>query len=292
MALLATEEKKTTPQTEVTSPTTKPNTTAQGTSAQPSTEYKNTMESLKAVEYSPPSFSSDYDEDISAAYNKIVSREPFKYDFSADPLYGVYQDQYTQMGKQAMRDTMGQAAALTGGYGSSYGQAVGQQQYDAYLQRLNDVLPQLYGMAYDQYADEGAQLRDQLALAEALRSAEYQQFRDDIGDQQYRDAWNLQLAQDRASYGDFGGYEELYGADAAGKMRLAWAAANPDAAYVAGTITADEYYLLTGAQPGAVGESSGNDDPWAYGGAGWNPGYQLEIGGKAPADFWADYYGH
>ena len=46
-----------------------------------------------------------------------------------------------QQGKQAMQDTMGQAAALTGGYGSTYGQAVGQQQYDAYLQNLNDEVP-------------------------------------------------------------------------------------------------------------------------------------------------------
>ncbi len=32
------------------------------------------------------------------------------------------QDRYTQLGQRAMKDAMGQAAGLTGGYGTSYGQ--------------------------------------------------------------------------------------------------------------------------------------------------------------------------
>ena len=42
---------------------------------------------------------------------------------------------------------MGQAAALTGGYGSTYGEQVGQQAYNAYLQNLNDIVPQLQQQA-------------------------------------------------------------------------------------------------------------------------------------------------
>ena len=54
----------------------------------------------------------------------------FKYNVNADPLYQQYKDQYIQGGKLAMMDTMGKAAALTGGYGSTYGQQVGQQDID------------------------------------------------------------------------------------------------------------------------------------------------------------------
>ena len=63
-----------------------------------------------------------------------------------------------QQGKLAMRDSMGKAAALTGGYGSTYSQQVGQQTYDAYLKDLSAIIPELYGQAYDQYQDEGDKL--------------------------------------------------------------------------------------------------------------------------------------
>lgn len=236
-------------QNDVSAPSTQISQPKVQTQTQTSTAYNNAMETLKTAETSAPSFSSTYDEQINDIYSKIVGREPFKYDYSSDPVYGQYRESYTQQGKQAMRDTMGQAAALTGGYGSSYGQAVGQQEFDAYLQRLNDVLPELYGAAYDRYTDEGTQLTQQLSLASALRDTEYQQYRDDKADQQYDDAWNLQQAELLANYGDFSKFGELYGDDTANKMRLTWAASNPVAAYAAGTITPDEYYQLTGTYP-------------------------------------------
>lgn len=269
MAILATEEKKNTavtaePKATEAESSTTTTTTQPAQSGTNQKLYNDTMETLKTVENSPPNFTSSYDDQITEIYNKIVNREPFKYEAASDPLYNQYKESYTQQGKQAMKDTMGQAAALTGGYGSSYGQAVGQQQYDAYLQRLNDVLPDLYGAAYDKWADEGAQLRSDLSLASALRDTEYGQYRDKVGDQQYADAWALQQAESRAQYGDFGGYAALYGEEEANKMRLTWAASNPDAAYTAGTITADEYYMLTGVEPrqplSAMGAASGGNE--------------------------------
>ena len=274
MALIATDEKKTT--TPTTTPTTTTTTTTTQEVASPTTKveapsktttpaapavnvsaYDKTMQALKEAENGVPSFSSDYDETIRDLYDKIVNRQPFKYDYASDPLYAQYRESYTQQGKQAMRDTMGQAAALTGGYGSSYGQAVGQQQYDAYLQRLNDVLPELYGMARDVYADEGNVLNTQLSLAGAMRDAEYNQFRDAVGDDQYDDAWDLQEAEALAQYGNFSGFEDLYGKDEADQMRLTWASVNPDAAWTAGLITEEEYYKLTGALPrGAIPKAS------------------------------------
>lgn len=227
--------------------------------------YNKAMQTLQAAENTAPAFSSDYDQTISDLYEKIISREPFKYDYSTDPLYGQYREQYTQQGKQAMRDTMGQAAALTGGYGSSYGQAVGQQQFDAYLQRLNEVMPDLYKTAYDVYNAEGDKLTQQMQVASNLRNMEYSQFRDAVSDKQYADAFAIQQAESRAQFGDFSGYAAIYGEDAAKDMALAWAAANPDAAFAAGTITADQYYTLTGRDPHVRGKGGGggNEGVWA-----------------------------
>lgn len=215
--------------------------------------YTETMETLKKAETTAPTYSGSYDQEIKDLYEKITNREPFKYDYASDPLYGQYAEKYQQLGKQAMKDSMGQTAALTGGYGNSYGSAVGQQQYDAYLQRLNDVLPELYGQAYNQYAAEGDRLKEQYSLASNLRDTEYNQYRDSLGDYQYNQAWDAQQKQqkadDLAKYGDFTGYEELYGKDVADRMRNTWAAANPMGAYMNGTITGDQYYTLTGEYP-------------------------------------------
>ena len=132
-----------------------------------------------------PVYSGTYEQQLGDLYDKIQNREKFSYDVNADPLYDLYKDRYIQQGKLAMKDTMGQAAALTGGYGNTYGQSVGQQAYDAYLQNLSDVIPQLYGMAYDQYQDEGDRLKDLYGMAGQMRDAEYGRYRDDLSDYEY-----------------------------------------------------------------------------------------------------------
>ena len=88
--------------------------------------YAATMAALKQAEQELPDFSSSYDGEIGRLFEKIVQRPAFQYDPEGDPLFNSYRDRTVREGRLAMRDTMGQAAHLTGGYGSSYGQAVGQ----------------------------------------------------------------------------------------------------------------------------------------------------------------------
>ena len=107
--------------------------------------------------------------------DRILNREDFSYDLDGDALYQQYKDQYLQQGKLAMQDTMGQAAALTGGYGNSYAQTVGQQAYNQYLGQLNAVVPELYSLARSRYTQEGNDLWN-LYNAYADREAQdYQQ---------------------------------------------------------------------------------------------------------------------
>lgn len=87
-----------------------------------------------------------------------LNRKAFSYDLNADALYQQYKDQYITQGKQAMKDAMGQAAALTGGYASSYAATVGNQAYQGYLQGLNDKVPELYQLAMQRYNAEGNEL--------------------------------------------------------------------------------------------------------------------------------------
>ncbi len=107
----------------------------------------------------------DPDAELERLYAAITGRPAFSYDPASDPVYNSYAQSYQRRGRLGMRSTMGQAAALTGGYGSSYAQSVGQQQYDSYLQSLGEALPELYGMAWQRYNAEGDALKTAWELA-------------------------------------------------------------------------------------------------------------------------------
>jgi hypothetical protein len=122
-----------------------------------------------------------------------------------------------------MMDTMGQAQAMTGGYGNSYAQTVGQQTYQGYLQQLNDKVPELYQLALDQYSREGDDLYNQYGLYADREDQDYGRYRDQMGDYyteldrltedaryqgeqdygKYMDAYNMAYGQHRDQVGDW-----------------------------------------------------------------------------------------
>ena len=129
-------------------------------------------------------------------YQKITARPAFQYDAAADPLYQQSRDRYIQNARMAMRDTQGQAASLTGGYGSSYGQAVGQQAYDRTMTGLTDMIPELYQTAYDRYQDEGNNLMQQYSLLKGQDDAAYNRYRDAMSDARYQQQLDYQQERD------------------------------------------------------------------------------------------------
>lgn len=132
----------------------------------------------------PGAYTSPWQQQLNDTINKILNREEFSYDLNGDALYQQYKDQYTTQGKMAMMDTMGQAAALTGGYGNSYAQSVGQQAYQGYLQQLNDKIPELYQLALNKYQMEGDDLYDQYSLLGTQDQQDYGRYRDTVSDYQ------------------------------------------------------------------------------------------------------------
>ena len=268
---------------ETASPTTAPDYSKYKYDDSSDAAYQQALQALQQASKETPTYADSYGEQLDAIYQKILNRDAFKYDLNSDMLYQQYKDQYTNLGRMAMKDTMGQAAALTGGYGSSYGQSVGQQQYDAYLQQLNDVVPELYGMAYDQYQQEGDDLYQQYAMTGDMADDEYGKYMDSLN--QY---WqNVDYLTGRADDAYSKGYNNWYnsyqmGTEAqstayakltelmamsgynptdselaeAGMTRQqaddylkGWKAANPDLAYRTGAITAEEYKNYTGSWP-------------------------------------------
>lgn len=123
---------------------------------------------------------SNWQNQIQETLDKILNKEPFSYDLNGDALYQQYKDQYMTQGKLASMDVMGQAAAMNGGYGSSYGQTVGHQAYQDYLQQLNDRVPELYQLALDQYNREGQELYNQYGLLADMDDRDYTRYMDDV----------------------------------------------------------------------------------------------------------------
>lgn len=123
-----------------------------------------------------------------AIFERIMNMGEFNYDAENDPLYQQYRRQYMRQGQQAMRDTMGQAAALTGGYGNTYAQRAGEQAYEAYLSRLNDVMPELYGEAYNRYRTQRNDLLAEYQLAQGNANTAYERGRED---------WSTRLGLER-----------------------------------------------------------------------------------------------
>lgn len=123
-------------------------------------------------------YQSQYKDQIQGLYDQIANRKDFSYDVNSDAMYQQLKDQYVQGGRMAMMDTMGQAQAMTGGYGNSYAQGVGQQAYQGYLQGLNDQVPNLYQMALNRYIQQGDQLTDQYSMLTAQEAQDYARWQD------------------------------------------------------------------------------------------------------------------
>lgn len=127
---------------------------------------------------SVPTYTSQYQTQIDSLRNDILNRDEFKYDVNADAMYQQLRDQYQQQGKMAMMDTIGQASALTGGYGNSYAQNAGQQAYHGYLQSLNNQIPDLYNMALNRYAQEGDAMAQNYSMLLNQEAQDYGRWQD------------------------------------------------------------------------------------------------------------------
>ncbi|MBE5774322.1 MAG: hypothetical protein E7337_10360 [Clostridiales bacterium] len=176
--------------------------------------YKPSQTVLQAQSYltsvvsgKPGSYKNTYKQQLDDLYDQVINREKFSYDLAGDSLYRQYRDQYMNLGRQAMMDTAAQAASLTGGYGNSYAATAGNQAYQAYVQQLNNVAPQLYQLALGRYESEGAALKDKLDTALSLESADYSRWQDEYsrwqGERDFANAdyWN-KYGADYGEYAD------------------------------------------------------------------------------------------
>ena len=114
-----------------------------------------------------------YSDQVRDMMDTIMGREKFTYDVDKDPLFQQALASAMNSGKTAMQDTIGQASALTGGYGSTYATSAANQAYNAFIEDAYNNLPQYYQMAMEAYQMEGDDLYRQLDMLVGADEREY-----------------------------------------------------------------------------------------------------------------------
>lgn len=135
--------------------------------------------------------------------NQYLNRDAFSFNINEDAMYNQLKDQYMQQGSLMMEDAMGKAAAMTGGYGNSYAQSVGQQAYNQYMTQLNEMVPDIYGMALDRYEQEGKNMLNMYDLYMGRADVDYKRLMD-------QRKWEYDLEKD-AKAEKANNYSTLYG---------------------------------------------------------------------------------
>lgn len=144
---------------------------------------KATEEAKKAVQEQAqkrPEYAGRYDQALSQALDALMQQPSFRYRLDGDALYKRYRDSAVKNGRLAMEDTLGQGAALTGGYGNSYAQSAGQQAYARQLDALGDRIPELYTLAMEQYRLQSQGLKDKYNLLLGADSQDYGRYTDSL----------------------------------------------------------------------------------------------------------------
>ncbi|MBQ6543614.1 MAG: hypothetical protein IJL77_04425 [Clostridia bacterium] len=144
-------------------------------------------------------FNSPWSDKLQAMYDQIANRPKFSYDQASDPLYQQYAEMYRRNARLAMDDTVGRAAALTGGYGNSYAETAGQAMYNQQMDNLNARALDLYNAALDTYEAENQNLYNKFNLAGQMYNNDYNEWRARIADSQWAqnydfNAWQADVA--------------------------------------------------------------------------------------------------
>lgn len=130
----------------------------------------------------PGEYAGTWADVLNQKVTNYINQDPYSYKSQNDASYQAAKDQYTKTGQQAMKDTMAQASALTGGYGNTYSQSVGQQQYNAQMDNLSQKAIEYEQQAYNRYVGDREQQLNTINALQNLDNTEYSRNRDAIND--------------------------------------------------------------------------------------------------------------
>ena len=137
-------------------------------------------------EYTPGTYTSKYADQLQQSRDAITN---WKYDPMQDASYQALAKVYGARGNIAAKNTLADAAALNGGYGTSYAVSAAQQARNQYNQELAALIPDLEASAYNRATTNYNLWKD-------AEDTDYGRFRDTEGDRQWK------YTQDYTAYRD------------------------------------------------------------------------------------------
>ena len=150
---------------------------------QPTAEATAAQQALQALQLQKPQgYTSKYSGQLEDILQQLQGGQKFTYNVNDDAYFQSLKDTKTQLAKQAAMDTMGNAVALTGGYGNSAAQSVANQAYQNSLLSLYDDAQRGYELALQRYQMEQQGLGDQFNRMLQLEGLDYDRYRDTVGD--------------------------------------------------------------------------------------------------------------
>lgn len=124
-----------------------------------------------------PQYEGSHQSAINKAREMLENRE-FSYDVNTDEAYLKYRDSVKNSAELALADAMGNAAALNGGYATSYAQLAGQAEYRNTMKSADEKVLDLYKEAYDRFLDETENIEDYLEILLEMDDTEWDRYVD------------------------------------------------------------------------------------------------------------------
>lgn len=149
-------------------------------------DYVTVSKPTAPAEFQTGTYEAKYGDQVSSALDKVVN---WNYNPMNDANYKALAKIYGARGNIAAKNTMGDAASLNGGYGTSYAVSAAQQARNQYNQELASLIPDLEQTAYAKAQGTLSALRD-------ADSTDYSRWRDTEADRQWLYAQNYQRYQD------------------------------------------------------------------------------------------------
>ena len=115
-------------------------------------ERKKREQARQVINSQPAQYENGYIQKMNELYNQIANSKSFEYDKASDKAYQQYAKMYQQLGDLSMNATAQTAGDLTGGYGSTYSDAVANQTNEDYQSKVDEALPAFYQMAHNEHS--------------------------------------------------------------------------------------------------------------------------------------------
>ena len=105
----------------------------------------------------------------------VEGRDTFSYDAQSDPMYQQYREQYRRNARGAAEDVYANATARSGGFGNSYANVAAQQTYNAQMEGVTDIIPELEALAYGRHQAQQEQKLTAYDQLQALYDADHEE---------------------------------------------------------------------------------------------------------------------